>query len=74
MKSIKYHLNRVVYWDKHGIHYEPDQRHSEIIIKQLGIDKNKKGVVTAGVSNDNAKDEEGDDGDSGDASSDASDS
>ena len=54
-------LNRVVYWDEKGIHYEADQRHSEIIIKELGLDRNKKSVATPGVSNDNSKDEEEDD-------------
>ena len=41
-------LNRVVYWDAEGIKYEPDQRHAEIIIQQLGL-KGKKTAVTPGV-------------------------
>ena len=28
-------LNRVVWWDKDGLHYEPDQRHADIMIDQL---------------------------------------
>ena len=30
-------LNRVVQWTKHGITYEADQRHAEIIIKQFNL-------------------------------------
>ena len=51
-------LNRVVYWDAEGIKYEPDQRHAEIIIQQLGL-KGKKTAVTPGVKPANEKDEEG---------------
>ena len=53
-------LNRVVHWDGEGIKYEPDQRHAEIITKQLGIN-NKKSAVSPGVKPSNEKDEEGDD-------------
>jgi hypothetical protein len=35
-KSTKI-LNRVVTWDEQGIQYEPDQRHAEIIIRELGL-------------------------------------
>ena len=35
-KSIRI-LNRVVEWTNSGISYEADQRHAEIIVKQLGL-------------------------------------
>ena len=53
-------LNRVIYWDTEGIKYEPDQRHSEIMIRMAGID-GKKGVATPGVKPSDTKDEENDD-------------
>jgi hypothetical protein len=53
-------LNRVVSWDSEGIKYEPDQRHAEVIIEQLGV-KAKQGIATPGVKPADAKDEEGDD-------------
>ena len=30
-------LNRIVTWDEEGIRYEVDQRHADIIIRQLGL-------------------------------------
>ena len=30
-------LNRVVTWDEHGLRYEADQRHVEILVNQLGL-------------------------------------
>ena len=47
-KSIRI-LNRIVTWTTGGIKYEADQRHSEIIIKQLGLESGAKAVVTPGV-------------------------
>ena len=41
-------LNRVVTWDREGIWYEPDQRHADIIIRELGLKADSKGVVTPG--------------------------
>ena len=38
-------LNRVVSWKLKGIEYEADQRHAEIIIKELGLQGDSKGVV-----------------------------
>ena len=35
-KSVRL-LNRVIEWTKDGISYEADQRHAEIIVKQLGV-------------------------------------
>ncbi len=45
-KSVRI-LNKVVTWNEHGIMYEPDQRHVEIVIKALGLEKGKS-VVTPG--------------------------
>ena len=43
-------LNRVVEWTEDGINYEPDQRHAEIIVQQLGLAAEKaKAVTTPGV-------------------------
>ena len=32
-------LNRVIRWEEHGIAYEPDQRHADIVVRELGLDK-----------------------------------
>ena len=37
-------LNRIVEWRKEGIWYEPDQRHAEIIRKELRLEKDSKGL------------------------------
>ena len=47
-KSIRI-LNRIVTWDNHGITYEADQRHAEIIVRQLGLSEMSNSVVTPGV-------------------------
>ena len=52
-------LNRVIYWDEKGIGYEPDQRHADMIIRDLGM-VGKRGLSTPGVKSGNDKDEEGD--------------
>ena len=41
-------LNRVVQWTEEGIEYEADQRHAEIIVSKLGLEKDSKGVSTPG--------------------------
>ena len=41
-------LNRVVSWTEEGLVYEPDQRHSEIIVRALNLGKGN-GVSTPGV-------------------------
>ncbi len=46
-KSVRI-LNRIVSWNEKGTQYEPDQRHVEIVIKALGLQKGKS-VVTPGV-------------------------
>jgi hypothetical protein len=48
-KSVRI-LNRIVTWNENGIDYESDQRHAEIIVKELGLKPdNVKSVVTPGV-------------------------
>ena len=44
-KSIRV-LNRIVEWKPWGIQYEPDQRHAEVIVAQLGLESNSKTVTT----------------------------
>ncbi len=46
-KSVRI-LNRILSWNEQGIQYEPDQRHVEIVIKALGLEKGKS-VVTPAV-------------------------
>jgi hypothetical protein len=47
-KSIRI-LNRVVEWTNSGISYEADQRHAEIIVRQLGLEKESRSLSTPGV-------------------------
>jgi len=47
-KSVRI-LNRIVTWKEDGIHYEADQRHAEIIVKQLGFKNSSNPVSTPGV-------------------------
>jgi hypothetical protein len=48
-KSVRI-LNRVIEWkDDFGLVYEADQRHAEIIIRDLGLDGTSKAVLTPGV-------------------------
>ena len=44
-------LNRVVEWTSRGIVYEADQRHAEIIIRELKLESESKSVVTPGIKN-----------------------
>ena len=46
-KSVRI-LNRIVTWTEEGIRYEADQRHVEIIIRQLGLKDNSNGLSTPG--------------------------
>ena len=39
-------LNRIITWTEHGLEYEPDQRHAEILIKEFGV---TKAVATPGL-------------------------
>ncbi len=43
-------LIRIVTVTESGLDYEADQRHSDILIRDIGIDESSKGVVTPGVS------------------------
>ena len=47
-KSVRI-LNRAVEWGQDEIRYEADQRHAEIIIKQLGMSGESKTAVTPGI-------------------------
>ena len=49
-------LNRVVTWHDDGIGYEPDPRHPEIIIQQLGLEE-ATSVTTPGVKESAGEDE-----------------
>ena len=42
-------LNRVVEWTDTGIEYEADQRHAEIIAKEMNLDENSRSVATPGI-------------------------
>ena len=43
-------LNRIVTVTENGLEYEADQRHAEILMRDMGIDESSKGVTTPGVS------------------------
>ena len=43
-------LIRIVTVTENGLEYEADQRHAEILMRDMGIDESSKGVVTPGVS------------------------
>ena len=47
-------LNRVVEWTDHGIQYEADQRHAELLIEMLNL-KDAKGVDTPGINESKSK-------------------
>ena len=47
-KSIRI-LNRILEWTSEGLVYEADQRHAEIIVQQLGLDKSNGTLSTPGV-------------------------
>jgi hypothetical protein len=48
LKSVRI-LNRIVTYTENGIEYEADQRHAEIIGKQMGLVSGSKGVATPGM-------------------------
>ena len=54
-KSVQI-LNRIIMWKSIGIEYEPDQRHAEIMVDELGL-RGKKSLSTPGVKVSNEKDE-----------------
>ena len=41
-------LNRVMEWTPEGIRYEADQRHAELVIKDLGLSDSSNSVVSPG--------------------------
>ena len=41
-------MNRIVTVVNSGLEYEADQRHAEILMRDMGIDEGSKGVVTPG--------------------------
>ena len=41
-------MNRIVEWSESGIVHEADQRHAEIILKQMGLVKESRSVSTPG--------------------------
>ena len=47
VKEVKC-LSRVIRWCKHGAEYEPDIRHAELIVRELGL-KDAKAVATPGT-------------------------
>ncbi len=47
-------LNRVISWQRDGLTYEADQRHAELLIRELGLEYGKP-VATAGSRDDMAK-------------------
>ena len=46
-------LNRVIRWTDCGLEFEPDQRHAEMVVRDLGIE-NAKAVATPGTREDQA--------------------
>ena len=45
-------LNRVVHWTEEGIEYEADQRHADIIVRELSLGAGTKPVTTLGIKRD----------------------
>ncbi len=43
-------LNRIVTVTENGLEYEADQRHGEILMRDMGVDESSKGVATPVVS------------------------
>ena len=48
-------LNRIISWGDDGILYEADQRHADILMRDLGIDEKAKSVTTPGSRDDAGK-------------------
>ena len=46
-------LNRVIRWADCGLEFEPDQRHAEMVVRDLGLE-NAKAVATPGTREDQA--------------------
>ena len=52
-------LNRIVRWTSGGWEIEPDQRHVDLIVQEMAMDK-AKGVITPGEKDPRGKDVEAD--------------
>ena len=48
-------LNRIISWTDNGIHYEGDQRHVEIAMRELGLDEGSREVGVPIVKDDDSK-------------------
>ena len=46
-------LNRVIRWTDGGLEFEADQRHAEMVVRDLGLE-NAKAVATPGTREDQA--------------------
>ncbi len=42
-------LNRVLEWTDQGLISEADQRHADIIVKDMGLEKGEQGSGDAGI-------------------------
>ena len=51
-------LNIIAEWTEYGIKYEADQRHAELVIKELGLKEDSKPVATPGVKSDRKYEED----------------
>jgi len=56
-------LNRIVTWTEDGLKYEPDQRHVDIILQQLGLDSKSKSLSSPMLKPAEVKEEAGGDDD-----------
>ena len=56
-KEIKV-LNRIIAYEEGGITYEPDPRHAELIIKQLGLEKSNSVITPSTKDDEYVKDED----------------
>ncbi len=52
-------LSRIVTVASGGLEYEADQRHPEILMKDMGIDEGSKGVATPGSNSEGGQDVRG---------------
>ena len=52
-------LNRIVSVGEKGIEYEADQRHAEIVMRDLGVHEGSKGLSTPGSSQEGRSDQGG---------------
>ena len=46
-KSVRL-LSRVMHWTLEGVRYEADQRHAELVIRDMGLEGNTNSIVTPG--------------------------